>query len=369
MTEINRRETLYLTGTGMAALAGCSGSSDESDDADSDSDESDDTADDSTDQTATDGADDADEIDETDEYEGSVDAGALPSYASLLPETDRSEYFYGAIDIETMVALFEEEDVQSGEEPTDPLVVNPVIIALLSSSGLTHLRELPAANAYSSHDETPAGEAVLVSVNGIYATLGEYDRDGLETTLEEDGYERRNTADAYAIYTHGETGGVVGVTDEVFAFPDPNAGWSEFDPTTAIRRILETAVGRREPKHATDDEFERLLRAGSNSGITTGIYTDADEFDAAYLGSDRSDEGTGSLESDYGAFEGANGAHQRLVLADDGGARAGAVVTYADEDRVDVDRLESSLGTEADAVDVVRDGTAVSIDAEYAGDL
>lgn len=354
MTEINRRQTLYLTGTGMAALAGCSGSTDESTDPDADSDESDDGA---------------DESDVTTENEGAIDAGALPSYASLLPDLDRSEYFYGAIDIETMVALFEEEEVRSGEEPTDPLVVNPVSIALLSSYGLTRLSESTAANAYSSHDETPDGEGTLVYVNGIYAILGEYDRDGLETTLEEDGYESQGAGDAYAIYAHGETGGVVGVTDEVFAFPNPNAGGSGFDPTTAIRRTLETAVGRREPKHATDDEFEWLLRAGSNSGIATGIYTDADEFDAAYLGSDRSDEETGSLETDYDAFEGANGAHQQLVLADDNGARAGATVTYAAEDRVDVGRLESSLGTEADAVDVVRDGTAVSIDAEYAGDL
>ena len=335
---------------GMAALAGCSGSSDDSDD-------------DQTEQTPDDGS------DESDEYEGSIDAGELPSYASLLPDFGRSEYFYGAIDIETMIALLEDEDVQSGEEPTDPLIVNPAVVALLSRYGLTVLSQSPAASAYSSHDETPDGEAAFVYVNGIYAIQGEYDRDGLETSLEEDGYDVREAGDAYTIYGHEETDSVVGVTDEVFAFPKPNAGGSEFDPVAAVRRTVETAVGRREPKHATDDEFEWLLRAGSNSGITTGIYTDADEFDAAYLGTDQSSDETDSLESEYAAFEGANGAQQHLALEDDDGARAGAIVTYADEDRVDVDRLESSLGTDADSVDLIRDGTAVSVDAEYSGDL
>ena len=362
MTEIPRRQTLYLTGIGMAALAGCSGASDDPDDTDANANESDETTDDPSEQTPNDGE------DETDEYDGSIDAGELPSYASLLPDHGQSEYFYGAIDVETMVALFEGEDVQSGEEPTDPLVVNPVVIALLSSYGLTLLGKSPAANAYSSHDETTDGKSTLVYANGVYAIDGEYDRDGLETTLEEDGYVTQDANDAYAIYSHEETGGVVGVTDEVFAFPNPDAT-ADLDPAAAVRRTLETAVGQREPKHATDDEFEWLLRAGNNGGITTGIYTDADEFDAAWLGTDQSDDGTGSFESEYGAFEGANGAHQHLVLADDNGARAGAIVTYADENRVDVDRLESSLGTEADTVDVVRDATAVSIDAEYSGDL
>lgn len=359
MTEINRRQTLYLTGMGMTALAGCSTSSDESDG----------TADDPTNQTPDDGADEPADPGETTEYEGTIEAGALPSYASLLPDLGRSEYFYGAIDIETMVTLLEEKDVQSGENPTDPLVVNPVVIALLCFDGLTRLRDSPAANAYSTHDETPAGESTLVYANGIYAIDGEYDRDGLEATLEEDGYATQVADDGYTIYAHEETGGVVGVTDAVFAFPNPNAGGSEFDPTAAVRRTLETAVGRREPKHATDDEFEWLLRAGHNGGITTGIYTDAGEFDATWLGTDQSDDGTDTLESEYGPFEGANGAHQHLALADDNGARAGAIVTYAAEDRVNVDRLESSLGTEADTVDVVRDGPAASINAKYDGDL
>ena len=341
----------------MAALAGCSGSSDDPDESD--------TEDDSPEEQSDDGADD----EATDEYEGSIETGELPSYASLLPDLNRTEYFYGAIDIETMDALLDEEDVQSGEEPTDPLVVNPVVVALLSSHGVAVLSESPAANAYGSHDETSAGEAAMVYVNGIYAIRGEYDRDGLETTLEEDGYVRRDGGDAYAIYAHEETGGVVGVTDEAFAFPNPDAGGSEFDPEAMIRRTLETDVGQREPKHATDDAFEWLLRAGRNDGITTGIYTEAEEFDAAYLGTDQSNEESGNFESEYDAFEGAYGAHQHLALADGDGAHAGAIVTYADENRVDVDLLESSLGTEADAVDLTRDETAVSVDAEYSGDL
>ena len=45
------------------------------------------------------------------------------------------------------------------------------------------------------------------------------------------------------------------------------------------------------------------------------------------------------------------------------------MVTYADADSVDIDRLESSLGTEADSVELTREETAVSVDAEYSGDL
>ena len=345
MSGIHRRRTLYLAGAGMAALAGCSGSSDDPDESDTD-----DTEDDSTEESSDDGADGSDEIGE---YEGTIETGDLPSYASLLPDNDRSEYFYGAIDFETMLAIADDSGEQGGEEPTDPLIVNPLEFVLMSFGAVPF-----------SENSVPT-EAELVYANDVYAISGEYDRESIGNTLEEAGYETVDTTDSYAIYTREEATDVVGITNEAFAFPDPNTD----DPVDAVRRLVRTAVGERDPKHLVDEEFEWLLRAGGNSGISTGIYTDADEFDASWLGAEQSSEETEAFESDYDAFEGAYGAHHHLVLETDAGARAGAIVTYADEDRVDTDRLESSLGTEADSVELTRDETAVSVDAEYSGDL
>jgi len=50
-------------------------------------------------------------------------------------------------------------------------------------------------------------------------------------------------------------------------------------------------------------------------------------------------------------------------------ATANAVVTYGSEDRVDEARLKSSLGTEAETVDFVTNGSRVDIEAEYGGEF
>lgn len=336
MTRLDRRRTLSLAGVGLAALAGCSALTGRDDDGTADSEP--------------------------------IDGDDLPSYASLLPETDRSPYFYGAIDVETMTSLLEgsDDDSSAGEAPTDPLVTNPIGVAYLCSSGLSLLANSRAgdAGAYSAADETPDGEATFVYAGGVYALVGQYDRDALETALEEAGYDRLDADGAYATFTDHDTAEVVGVSERVYAFAYPDQDDDSFDPERAIERTLATEVGEREPKHATDDEFEWLLGAGGTSGITLGL-TSSDPLEADPLSDDQADDGSRYA---FDAYEGAVGAHQHLTVEGDD-ASAGAVVSYSDADAVDRDRLEAELGTEADTVDVTTDGAAVRIEAEYAGDV
>ncbi|WP_440772755.1 hypothetical protein [Natronorubrum sp. DTA28] len=338
MIEVTRRQALFLAGTGMATLAGCSDSSD-------------------------DGGTDDDGTEGTTELDGD-----LPSYASVLAETNRPTYFYGAIDFETMSTIIDDEGAEAGDEPTDLLIGNPIVVALLCSFGLSQLANSRASTSYSANDETPSGEGELVFADGVYTLVGEYDRDGLAIDLEDDGYRRETAEESYAVYTDAETGEAIGITDEVYAFSYPNPDDDEFDAVAAVERTVETASGNRAPKHATDNEFEALLRAGETTGITLGLYTADDEFAADALADDQPEDDAESLEFEFGAFEGAFGVHQQLSV-EDSDASASAVVTYADDDRVDVDRLESSLGTDADSLEVARDGTAVSFTAEYSGDL
>ncbi|AFO58192.1 MULTISPECIES: hypothetical protein [unclassified Natrinema] len=348
MTDLRRRNALQLLGGGMAFLAGCSETSDGNgtgpDDADS--------------------TDSNDQTDTTDSIEGD-----LPSYASVLPTTERSAYFYGAIDVETMSTLLEDEGAEAGAEPTDPLVGNPVVVALLCSFGLQQLGTSAGRDAYTEHNETADGEEQFVYADGVYTLVGSYDRDGLATALEAAGYTAESEADAYAVYTHDESDEVVGVSAGVYAYSYPNGSESAFDPVAAVERTVATATGDRPPKHEVDDGFDRLLRAGENGGITSCLYTDADEFDAASLSSDRATD-EDSLQFAFDAFEGANGVSQHLAVTDtDAAATASAVVTYRSEGRVDAGRLESSLGTEAETVEFTPVGSRIEIDATYGGEF
>lgn len=341
MTTYRRRAALGLLGTGMAFLAGCSGSSDDNGD-------------------STDGNGDSNENAGDADIDG--ENGDLPSYASILPQSDDASYFYGAIDGETLTTLLEDEGAAEGNEPTDPLIGNPVIMAVLFG----RFGSQASLSAYENNDETPADEGVLVDANGVYAISGQYDRSGLVADLESAGYTAEAETDAYSVYSDDESGEVVGVTDTVFALTTPNPNDDSFDPVAAVERVLETAVGDRKPKHEADGDFEWLLRASSTDGMALCRYTEAEAFDPATLGSDQVD--ASSLEFAFGAVEGANGIHQQLSLAGES-ATASAVVTYADEGSVDLDRLESALGTDADSVDIGQDGPAVAIDAEYGGDI
>lgn len=342
MTTYRRRAALGLLGTGMAFLAGCSGSSDDGN-----------------------GSDDG-TGDEPDESAGDTEIdgenGDLPAYASILPQSDDPSYFYGAIDGATLDTLLNDEGAAEGNEPTDPLLGNPVIMAVLFGSfGSPDSRE-----AYLNNDRTAADEGVLVDANGVYAVKGRYDRNRLVADLESAGYAAESDADAYSVYSDPDSGEAVGVSDEVFAVAAPNPNDDGFEPVAAVERVLETAVGDREPKHAVDADFEWLLRASSTDGMALCRYTETDAFDPATLGNEQVSSDT--LEFAFGAFEGANGVHQQLSLGD-GDASASAVVTYADEASVDRDRLESALGTDADSVSFGQDGPAVAVDAEYSGDL
>jgi hypothetical protein len=304
-----------------------------------------------------------------DEGEGNQNGGTLPPYASILPTTDRSEYFYGAIDVGTMNSLLNDQGAESGQEPTDPLVGNPVVVALLCSFGIQQLVNSAARDAYLNNNETADGEEQFVYADGVYALVGSYARDGLTADLESAGYAVESESDAYVVYSDSESDEIVGVSGDVYAYSYASGSDSEFDPVAAVERTVATAAGDRTPKHETDAAFERLLRAGENSGIACCLYTDNDEFASGTLSDDQASD-TDSLQFEFGSFEGSHGVHQQLgVTGTDGGATATVVVTYSSEELVDEARLESSLGTEAKTVDFVTTGTTVEIDAEYGAEF
>ena len=352
MTTLDRRTALALLGSATAALAGCSETAEDADAGEN-----------------ADGSDDADE--ETAETQPDVSLDdTLPSYASVLPETDGTGYFYGAIDVETMASLLEGSDAEGGDEPTDPLLGNPIVVALYCSYALTLVGGSPSFDAYRANDEADERNAeTFVFADGVYAFAGTYDVDGFVSDLDAiDVYERERVADRYAVYSDAESGEVVGVAAGAYALSYPNENDPDFDPVAAVERTVATAAGDRAPKHETDDGFADLLRAGDDDGITLGLYTADEEFADATLESAADD--AEQLTFAFDAFEGAYGVHQQLSIAGDDAA-ARAIATYADADRVDVGALESALGSDADALEtaVVRDGTTAVIDAEYTGDL
>ncbi|MXV64396.1 hypothetical protein GS429_20460 [Natronorubrum sp. JWXQ-INN-674] len=347
MTNVDRRRALGLVSAGLAFLAGCSESADPSDD-------------------------DGRSTEESNETTIDPD-GELPTYASLLPETNREAYFYGSIDAPTLQSIVENQHAGDGDDPADPLVGNPIVLAIR----FAQLGDVTAFTVYQEYDETPFEDGELVDANGVYALLGSYDRDTLHTGLESAGYERERDEDAYTVYSDADSGEAVGLTEDVFACTVPNQFDPGFDPVDAVERTVATAAGQRTPKHEIDDDFERLLRSGATGGISLGRYTESDEFDPDSLGEPQL---SASLEFAFGGVEGANGVHQQLSLESenengvgDGNvgndATATAVVTYAGDDRVDVDRLESAFGTEADTRDIARDGASVLIEAEYTGEF
>lgn len=353
MIDVRRRTAMRMLGAGLAVLAGCSEMSDGNGTDDTDGSDND------TDGNDGDGS----------EPSAAVD-GDLPSYASILPTTDRAAYFYGAIDVETMRTLLEEEGAESGSEPTDPLVGNPIAVALLCSFGLQMLGSSPGFDAYDSNNETADGGEHFVYAEGVYALVGAYDYDGLTADLEAAGYAVETEGDAYAVYVDDESGEVVGITEDTYAYSYPNGGDSAFDPVAAVERTAATAAGERDPYHEGDADFERLLRAGENDGITCCLYTSEDEFASGTLSNDRTSDGEG-FQFAFDAFEGAYGVHQQLGVGDDEGATVSAVVAYDGTDRVDEDRLESSLGTDAnpETVQFRRERSWVEIAAEYGGDF
>ncbi|RKD97054.1 hypothetical protein [Halopiger aswanensis] len=367
MTTFDRRTTLSLVGSGMLALAGCSETADDADAGTADG--TDDDGTEESDEGARDGQSTAD---------ADVSLGTeLPSYASVLPETSGTGYFYGAIDVETMASLLEGSDAEGGDEPSDPLLGNPILVALYCSHAISLLGSSPSLEAYQANSKTNQSDdtkETFVFADGVYAFVGAYDFDGLTADLESaDAYDPETVSGEYATYTDPETGEVVGVTDEVFAFSAPSGSDSDFDPVTAVERTVATAAGEREPKHAVDDGFAALLRAGANDGIALGLFTSNDEFAAETLESAADD--ADQLTFAFDAFEGANGLHQHLSVGngESNDASARAIATYADAERLDRERLESesSLGADADSVTVaaVQDGTTAVVDAEYAGDL
>ncbi len=248
MTDLRRRNALQLLGGGMAFLAGCSETSD------GNGTETDDT-----------GSNDSNDPNDTIE-------GDLPSYASVLPTTERSTYFYGAIDVETMSTLLEDEGAEAGAEPTDPLVGNPVVVALLCSFGLQQLGSSAGRSAYTDHNETADGEEQFVYADGVYALVGSYDRDGLATALEAAGYTAEREADAYAVYTDARATRSSGSRQACTRtrIPTATSPTSIRSPRLSGRSRRRPVTDRRNTRSTTasTDCFEPARTAGSRAVCT-----------------------------------------------------------------------------------------------------
>src|SRR6056297_877463 len=319
MTEIRRRNALGLLAGGMALLAGCSSSSD--------------------------GNGNGDDTGPSDDGTTDPTGNELPPYASMLPTTDQPEYFYGAIDVQTMSTLVEDQGAEAGKEPTDPLVGNPVAVALVSWFGLGQLADSAGLDAYNDNNKTENGEEQFIYADGVYALVGSYDRDGITSDLEAAGYSLETASDGYAVYADSGSDEIVGITETVYAYSYPNGTDSSFDPAAAVERTVATAAGDRTPKHEADDDFEQLLRDGENSGIACCLYTANDAFASGTLSDDQTSTENG-LQFEFGAFEGAYGVHQNLSVTGSDTATARATVSYSSDELVDEEKLESSLGTE-----------------------
>jgi len=147
---------------------------------------------------------------------------------------------------------------RAGREPTDPLVGNPVVVALLCSFGVQQL--VDSAGATRTPKTTRRPTAKNSSSTPTAST-----RSSARTTEPAS----RRTSRLRAIPSRAKgtrtsstptaSDEVVGVSGGVYAYSYPNGADSEFDPVAAVERTVATAAGDREPKHEADEDFDRLL--------------------------------------------------------------------------------------------------------------
>ncbi|MCU4740496.1 hypothetical protein [Natronoglomus mannanivorans] len=366
---VSRRAALCLLGTGLTLAAGCSSSEETEGDGNGST------------ETGAEG----ENLDG--EGDPAIETGDLPAFTQALAATPDENYFFGAVDLETMWTVFDgdgdrrfegdEDESESGETPTDPLVVNPLSAALIGYVVLLGLGFSAAGSVYERNDRA-GGEGYVVFANDTNIVVSDYDFDGIVADMGELDYEEVLLEDDRAVYYDASTGQAVGATESLFVYAheSENGDEDEFDPIAAVERHVDAAVGERPLEHETDDDFEWLLRAGDTTGLVFCLFSDADELaaDATDLDEDEfestegGDSGT-DLDVDDQPYEGAKGGLQHLdIVTDESRPFASAVFTYASEDRIDEERLEDAVGTQAEAgsTTVVRDGARVRVEATYA---
>lgn len=369
MTGLRRRQALCLLGSGLALLAGCSDSSgDESDDGDGQATEEDGESDDSDGGGGETTAEADEETDERQIESESIDAGELPVYASHLADVGADSYVVGAVDFSTMDRLVDDsgDDADAGgDEPTDPLLVNPLTIALFGYFAFAAIVDAEYRSTFGGNDRTPEDEGHVLIAQQTNLFLGSFDFEGLLSGFREFDYDEITAGDDRAVFYDESTSQAIGFTPDLFAFAYESAD-GDVDPVERVSAFVAVDRGDAPPKHETSEAVEFLLRAGEASGVSLLLVSeDGIDPDEPLLETETDGEDYPFHEA---PFAGAVGAQQHLDASDRERSTASAVVTYPDEERIDEPTLLEELGTEAESASFRRDGASVAVEAEYAAD-
>lgn len=382
MTDLKRRKALCLLGSGVALLAGCSESS--GDDSETTDDETDTPTE--TDQatatpegtdtpTETEAGEETEESEETETAEegaietGSIERGDRPAYASVLADVGGDEYAFGAVDFGTLTQLSDDSSSETeteSEEPTDPLIVNPLAITFVGYFVLLGVGFSEHGEVFNRNDRTADDEGYALFAQETNLLVGRYDFDGMVAGFQELGYREITVEDDRAVFYNETDGQAIGFTETLFAYANEGEE-TTFDPAERVATFVDADRGDAPRKHETDGDFDVLLQAGDTDRVSFGMVATGDSFDEE----DDVDQGeeTDGPQTDVSPFYGCRGFHQHLdLVADESNPTASSVVTYPSEDAVDESALLDGLGTEAESVSFLRDGAAVRVDASYAGD-
>lgn len=387
MTRFRRRRFLGFVAAGCATLAGCS-SGDGGDGSGSDGDggsDGDSGGDGGTgDRTATATATQTGSSPESSEEStptatetadpvsvesGTIDAGSVPAYASIVPDFD------GPVALtayDTKMDLPAEMDSPGGidvtgewPEPSDPLRFNGLYGYQGGRVVAAGLLAVPVGLVVSENFERMEQRDVTpqyVTLNGVGLVYGSYAFDDAVASLREEGLTEIEVGSDRA-YFRTEAGAAVGLTSEVVAFDVSGDQSVSFDPLARIRDVVRTAVGERPAKVDTDDGFARLLWNAGDRNTTSVAYAPEQGLDA-YL--DETTNTTFVYDAAISGFESATGAAFGADLTPDGSKPSTTgYISYPAGDAVDENALTANLGTAATARTFVRDAELVRASGTY----
>lgn len=288
--------------------------------------------------------------------DGTVERGAVPPYASLVPVGEGTARLT-AFDLET-----DENHVLGAlpEEPTDPLRFDAASGAVAARVVGNFL--LGLGDSGFSPDRFEIGASThLVGVDGVGAQLMPVDVDGLRSDAAENDLETRLNEGDRLVF-RGRAGNAFGATPDTFVVGPAEA---PFDPLSRVRRVVEARAGATERLVEADDAFRSLLATGETSGSVACAYAGDGTVESLVA----STGGGLSVEFLTSGFGTATGAVAQLTTANgDPPQPATMTIEFPDGGAIDGDALTGSLGTAAGDTASVRDGTTVRVSGTYTWD-